>query len=63
MCLVVRDRKHRHIFHRCDFYDTVITVGSRDLNRGRQRTRAYNKNNNVTRGREKRYLYATTGRR
>lgn len=63
MCVVIRSRKNRYMFSRCSFYATQLYIRPQDLNLGRQRTRAYNKNNNVTLGRETRYLYADTKRR
>lgn len=60
MCVIVRSRGNRYLFSRCSFYASSIYIRRRDLNNGRQRTRIYNKNNNVALGKEKRYLYAST---
>ena len=60
MCVIVRNSNNQHMFHRCSFYATSIYIPPADMNYGRQLTRAYNKNNNVTRGNERRYLFADT---
>jgi hypothetical protein len=62
MCVIVNSRRNRYLFSRCSDDATSIYIRPRDLNNGRRRTRVYNKNNNVALGKEKRYLYATTGR-
>jgi hypothetical protein len=60
MCVVIRNQSNRYLFSRCSHRVTSIYVPPRDMNYGRSLTRAYNKNNNVAYGREKRYLYADT---
>jgi hypothetical protein len=62
MCVIVNSRRNRYMFSRCSQSASSIYIRPRDLAGGRRRTRAYNKNNNVQLGREKRWLYATTGR-
>jgi hypothetical protein len=62
MCVIINSRGNRYLFSRCSDNASSIYIRPRDLENGRRRTRAYNKNNNVAYGVEKRYLYATTGR-
>jgi hypothetical protein len=62
MCLVVFSKDDKPIGHKCDFDKSVLRFGAAALNNGKRRVRAYNKNNNVTRGNERRYLYASTER-
>lgn len=61
MCMVVKDKTNRTVhFSRCSFWSSSIYAGPSDFNYGRELTRVYNKNNNVTMGEERRYAYADT---
>jgi hypothetical protein len=60
MCIVIRNANNNYLFSRCSFWATSMTIGPADMDYGKALTRAYNKNNNVTTGRETRYLYADT---
>lgn len=62
MCLVIFSKDDKPIAHKCDFDKSVLHFGPTALNNGQRRVRAYNKNNNVTRGHERRYLFASTSR-
>lgn len=62
MCVIIKSAKGKYKFSRCRFYATSIYIRPGDLANGRYKTRAYNKNNNVFIGTERRYLYATTTR-
>ena len=60
MCVVIRNSNDNYLFSRCSFWATSIYIPPGDMCNGCRLTRAYNKNNNVTQGRERRYLYADT---
>jgi hypothetical protein len=60
MCVVIRNSNDNYLFSRCSFWATSIYIPPIDMNYGNRLTRAYNKNNNVTMGRERRYLFADT---
>lgn len=61
MCVVVRNRDNSQaLFSECTDYGTYISFGPKRLEDGKRDTRPYNKNNNVTIGTERRWLYAST---
>jgi hypothetical protein len=60
MCIVVRNRNNNYLFSRCSWRATSIYIPPKDMDQGKALTRVYNKNNNVTIGKERRWLYAST---